>query len=138
MPATSIETALLAKLARVAQQQTDPFAPFEAVPTLDQAREAAAQYTEITTAIELRDARDTQAAEALAQATHQRSIAEAQLDLEQQRIDVSKAEAVVKMLDVVGKLPESEKRDAMIGRLLEADPVALFQPSRQIARDDAG
>jgi hypothetical protein len=111
------ELRMLERLAKRALGEKDPYNPFEPLPTVAEQEAAAAQYVEIKKAQEARRAREQDAGaaaeraklEAAAEVERLRIEAlkvEGQLALEQERLQLAKAEMVLKALVVAAQNPE--------------------------------
>lgn len=128
------ELRMLERLAKRALGEKDPYNPFEPLPTIAEQEAAAAQYVEIKKAQEARRARE-QDADAAAERAKLEAAAEkerlriealkveGQLALEQERLQLAKAEMVLKALTVAAQNPEVPE---------------MFQLARSLAIDVRG
>lgn len=128
---TPTEAAILAKLERVAQGLKDPFNPFEDAPSQETQFRAATQLVQLRQAIEDRTYSAQGHALAVEKQTHDIEASRARLSFEQQqekdrvdleyaKLEIQKAEVIVRLLEAAGKNPDmvSVVKD-MAGRLLE-------------------
>lgn len=135
---TPAEAAILARLERIGQGLKDPYAPFDPLPTQIEQFQATQQLMELRQNIANREIRTQDHNKALEQQAHEialsnarltqeADIRRAELELEYARLDVQKAEVVVRLLEASAKSPEmGEMVRALAGKLI-AGPTGALQ-----------